>query len=106
MSLTRRTLVTRLSALAPVTAALAATNSHAQIDRDAAAALRRLEVGNERLPGCWRAKPPPTWCSPRSSGLVSWWAAPMARGALRRGGQTIGDYNSAAASYGLQAGVQ
>jgi lipid-binding SYLF domain-containing protein len=105
MTLTRRTLVTGLSALAPVTAALAASSSHARIDRDATAALRRLEAGNQAA-RLLAGKATAILVFPKivKAGLLVGGA--YGEGALRRGGRTIGYYNSAAASYGLQAGVQ
>jgi lipid-binding SYLF domain-containing protein len=106
------TLSTRLTAslfvlalTVSVTAGPAGAGSAAEIDRDVDAALARLyasipqarQLGNQArgvlvFPGIVKA------------GFL--FGAQYGEGALRRNEATVGYYNSVAASYGLQAGVQ
>jgi lipid-binding SYLF domain-containing protein len=109
MSLTRRGLVAGLSGLAttvlPVAAAFAASTNDPQADRAAAAALRQLINSN---PAARRLneKAVAVLVFPKivKAGFVLGGA--YGEGVLRQGNKTLGYYNSAAASYGLQAGFQ
>jgi lipid-binding SYLF domain-containing protein len=107
MGTTRRAMMLAMAAITvlgltvrPVHAA-----SAAKIDREVTAALKKLYASNPTakllgqhatavlvFPDIWKA------------GFIV--GAQGGNGALRRGGKTIGYYNSVAASYGLQAGVQ
>jgi lipid-binding SYLF domain-containing protein len=106
MNLTRRGLMGGLAAMAPVLPGLAAaSSSHRQIDRDAAAALRRLLAGN-RGARALNEKAVAVLVFPKivKAGLLVGGA--YGEGALRQAGRTLGHYNSASASIGFQAGVQ
>jgi lipid-binding SYLF domain-containing protein len=79
--------------------------SAAELDRDAAAALRDLYAGN----------PAAKMLSERASGILVFptmvkagfmFGGQIGEGVLRKQGRTVGYYNSVAASYGFQAGVQ
>ena len=104
MSLTRRGLVAGLATLAPLAAA-AAPSSDPQLDRDAAAALKKLLAGNaaarklnETAVG--------VLVFPKIVKVGFLLGGAYGEGALIRQGRTVAYYNSAAASYGLQAGAQ
>ncbi len=107
MSVSRR--ATILAAVAVAVLGLAVKPAHAasaaKIDKEVTAALRKLYAANPTakllgenakavlvFPKIWKA------------GFIV--GGQGGNGALRKDGKTIGYYNSAAASYGLQAGVQ
>jgi lipid-binding SYLF domain-containing protein len=79
--------------------------SRAQIDRDVDAAIARMyeTVPNAKYLGS-KARGVLVFPSIVKAGFL--FGAQYGDGALRRGGQKAGYYNSIAASYGLQAGVQ
>jgi lipid-binding SYLF domain-containing protein len=107
MSTIRRAMIVAMAAIAvmgltitPVHAA-----SRSKIDREVTAALKKLYASNPTakllgehatavlvFPNIWKA------------GFIV--GAQGGNGALRKGRKTIGYYNSVAASYGLQAGIQ
>ena len=97
------TLILALSVMPPPHPVVAA--SSAEIDRDVDIALTRMydNVPNAReLAG--QAKALLIFPSIVKAGFL--FGAQYGEGALRRKGRTVGYYNTAAASYGLQAGVQ
>ncbi len=79
--------------------------SAAEIDREATAALNKLY---REVPGAKelskRAKAILIFPSVVKGGLIV--GGQYGDGALRKGGKTVGYYNTAAVSYGLQAGAQ
>jgi lipid-binding SYLF domain-containing protein len=83
----------------------ARAGSGAEIDRDVDAALANMyaTVPNARQLG-GQAKAVLVFPSIVKAGFLL--GAQYGEGALRQRGKTVGYYNSAAASYGLQAGVQ
>lgn len=99
-------LVLALSVIPPTRPAVAAVGAYgAEIDRDVDVALARMydNVPNAReLAG--KAKALLIFPSIVKAGFL--FGAQYGEGALRRKGRTVGYYNTAAASYGLQAGVQ
>ncbi len=107
MNLTRRTMILVLVALALTGAS--ATRAHAasaaKINREVTAALKQLYAANPtaKLLG-ENAKAVLVFPSIWKAGFII--GGQGGNGALRKGGKTVGYYNSAAASYGLQAGVQ
>ena len=105
MGISRRGLVSGLAALAPFAAARAAEKSDPQVDRDAAAALRRL-TASERSARLLSEKAVAVLVFPRIVKVGFLLGGAYGEGALRQGNRTLGYYNSAAASYGLQAGAQ
>ena len=85
---------------APVPAATAA-----EIDRDVTAALNNLFASTPKAKElAEKAKGILVFPSIMKAGFVV--GAQYGEGALRRGGKTVGYYNTTAASYGLQAGAQ
>ncbi len=90
-----------VSASAPV--ALAA--SRAELDRDASQALKNLYANNSaaRLLG-QNAKAVLVFPHIVKAGFM--FGGQIGDGVLKKGGRTVGYYNSLAASYGFQAGVQ
>jgi lipid-binding SYLF domain-containing protein len=106
---TRRLVATLLAVVSmlavPLTARPAAAASGAEIDRNVDAALATMLAN---VPEARRlnseAKAVLVFPNIVKAGFL--FGAQYGEGALRRGGRTIGYYNSAAASYGLQAGVQ
>jgi lipid-binding SYLF domain-containing protein len=109
MHLTRRTLVQSTLLAAPVAAigarGAAAASDAAEIDRDATAALHRLYAIDHRAAAL----------GPKAAGILIFpkivkagfiFGGQGGKGALRVGGKTRGYYTIAAASWGLQAGVQ
>jgi len=109
MHLTRRTLVQSSLLAAPFAAisgrrAIAASDA-AEIDRDASAALQRLYHIDRRASGLG-SKAAGVLIFPRivKAGFI--FGGQGGKGVLRRGGRTAGYYTIAAASFGLQAGVQ
>jgi len=107
MDLTRRGMILVLVAIAltgtPATRAHAA--SAAKINKEVTAALKQLYAANPtaKLLG-ENAKAVLVFPSIWKAGFII--GGQGGNGALRKGGKTVGYYNSAAASYGLQAGVQ
>jgi lipid-binding SYLF domain-containing protein len=96
-------MVLAVSVMPPIRTAGAA--SSAEIDRDVDYALARMQdsVPNARhLSG--QAKAILVFPGIVKAGFL--FGAQYGEGALRRQGRTVGYYNSVAASYGLQAGVQ
>ncbi|HSF03588.1 MAG TPA: lipid-binding SYLF domain-containing protein [Solirubrobacterales bacterium] len=105
--LNRRT-VAVLLALAltiPLTVDLAVSASPAEIDREVDFALARLfdSVPNAK-PLSTQAKGVLVFPSIVKAGFL--FGAQYGEGALRRQGRTVGYYNTVAASYGFQAGIQ
>jgi lipid-binding SYLF domain-containing protein len=109
MSLTRRSFATGLAGLAGLTpmapAFAAAPNDDPQADQAAASALRRLVAGNQGARAL-NEKAVAVLVFPKIVKAGFLLGGAYGEGALRQGGKTLGYYNSAAASYGLQAGVQ
>jgi lipid-binding SYLF domain-containing protein len=105
MSLTRRGLAACLATLVPVAAAFAATKSDPQLDQSAEAALQRLIAGNTAARLLYeQAVAVLVFPKIVKAGFVVGGA--YGKGALQQSDRSLGYYNSAAASYGLQAGVQ
>jgi len=92
-------------ALSVMVAAPALAASAAQLDRDGAAALEKLYESNEaaRLLGK-NARGILVFPNIVKAGFM--FGGQLGEGVLRKGGRSTGYYNSVAASYGLQAGVQ
>jgi lipid-binding SYLF domain-containing protein len=105
MSLTRRGLVAGLAGLSPVAAAFAAATSDPQADRAAAAALRQL-FAEAPVARQLNDAAVAVLVFPKIVKVGFVLGGAYVEGALLQGGKTLGYYNSAAASYGLQAGVQ
>jgi lipid-binding SYLF domain-containing protein len=106
MKLTRRALVAGMVTVTPLAPALsAAPASDPQLDQEAAAALQRL-VANNTAARLVNGKAAAVLIFPRIVKVGFMLGGSFGEGALRQGGKTIGYYNSAAASYGLQAGAQ
>jgi lipid-binding SYLF domain-containing protein len=110
MNLTRRGLAASLATLVPVSlvpvaAVRAAPMSDPQADRAAAAALRLL-IASSPAARQLNTTAVAVLVFPKivKAGFV--FGGAYGEGVLRQGNQTLGYYNSAAASYGLQAGVQ
>ena len=108
MSLTRRGLVigvTGLVSLAPVASAFGASISDPQANSAAAAALRELIT---TTPAARRLndKAVAVLVFPKIVKVGFLLGGAYGEGVLLQGGKTLGYYTSAAASYGLQAGVQ
>ena len=98
-------LVAGLAAAVPVVPAFAAPKTDPELDRAAAAALRRLSAGNQAA-RLLSEKAVAALVFPKIVKVGFLLGGAYGEGALRQGGKTVGYYNSAAASYGLQAGVQ
>jgi lipid-binding SYLF domain-containing protein len=96
---------TLLLAFVSVPARPALAANAAEIDRNATAALQNLYAQNEtaKLLG-EKAKAVLVFPSILKAGFIA--GAQGGNGALRQGGKTVGYYNTVAASYGFQAGVQ
>jgi lipid-binding SYLF domain-containing protein len=105
MSVTRRGLAAGLATLVPIAAALAAPTRDPQADRAAAAALRQLIAESPAARHINNAAVA-VLVFPRIVKAGFLFGGAYGEGVLRQGGNTLGYYNSAAASYGLQAGVQ
>lgn len=104
MNLTRRGIVAGLVSLAPA-AVLAAPKSDPEADRAAAAALNWLIAGNTAA-RLLNEKAAAVLVFPKIVKAGFLFGGAYGEGVLRQDGRTLGYYNSAAASYGLQAGVQ
>jgi lipid-binding SYLF domain-containing protein len=87
----------------PTGPALAA--SAAELSREATAELNKLYKTEPKAKELG-AKAKAILVFPRIYKAGFMFGAQYGEGALRRGGKTVGYYNSVAASYGLQAGVQ
>jgi lipid-binding SYLF domain-containing protein len=105
MSITRRGLTAGLATLAPVAAAFAAPTSDPRADRAAAAALQQL-VAEAPAARKLNEKAIAVLVFPKIVKVGFVFGGAYGEGVLMQGGHTLGYYNSAAASYGLQAGVQ
>ena len=106
MNLTRRGLVAGLAAVAPLASVCpAAAASDPELDRATAAALRRLTASNQAA-RLLNDKAVAVLVFPKIVKVGFLLGGAYGEGALRQGGRTLGYYNSAAASYGLQAGAQ
>jgi lipid-binding SYLF domain-containing protein len=106
MTLTRRRLAAGLATtFLPVAASFAAPTSDPEADRAAAASLRRLIAGNPAARQL-NEKAVAVLVFPKIVKVGFLLGGAYGEGALRQGDKTLGYYNSAAASYGLQAGVQ
>ena len=106
MNLTRRGLVAGLAAVAPLLPAYAAApKDDPELDRAAAAALRRL-VTTKPAARTLNDKALAVLVFPKIVKAGFLIGGAYGEGALLRSGQRIGYYHSAAASYGLQAGAQ
>lgn len=105
MRLSRRGLITGLASVTPVASAFAVARVDPQADRAAAAALRQLIAGNPAAREV-SEKAVAVLVFPRIVKVGFLLGGAYGEGVLRQGGKTLGYYNSAAASYGLQAGVQ
>jgi lipid-binding SYLF domain-containing protein len=104
--LSRRLLLGSMAAAGAVAiGGRSAAASGAEIDADATAALNRLYASNEgaRVLG-EKAKGILIFPSIAKGGFMI--GAAYGEGALRVNGKTVGYYSSAAASYGLQIGIQ
>jgi len=95
-----------LAAAAPVASTFAAApKTDPELDRAATAAMRRLLAGNAAARKL-NEKATAVLVFPKIIKAGFLLGGSYGEGALRQGGKTVGYYNSAAASYGLQAGVQ
>ena len=107
MDWNRRTIILMLVAIAltGATAGRAHAASAAKINRAVDASLKKLYAANPtaKLIG-ENAKAVLVFPSIWKAGFIV--GGQGGNGALRKGGKTVGYYNSAAASYGLQAGAQ
>jgi len=103
MLMTRRGLIAASAILAPIAPALAASDP--ELDRAANTALRKLLAESPTAQQLNKTAVA-VLVFPKiiKAGFILGGA--YGEGGLRQGGKTIGYYNSAAASYGLQAGVQ
>jgi lipid-binding SYLF domain-containing protein len=99
------TLLLLATIVASVSAPLAQAASRRELDRDAKHALKSLYANNPaaRLLG-EKAKAVLVFPNIVKAGFM--FGGQMGDGALMKNGRTIGYYNSLAASYGFQAGIQ
>ncbi|HEX4261709.1 MAG TPA: lipid-binding SYLF domain-containing protein [Acetobacteraceae bacterium] len=105
MPLYRRWFVTGLAALMPATVALAAPKADPREDQAAIQALNRLTSQNPAARQL-AAKAAAVLVFPRIVKVGFLLGGAYGEGAMIRRGRVVGYYNSAAASYGLQAGAQ
>jgi lipid-binding SYLF domain-containing protein len=105
MHITRRGLAAGFASLAPGALAFAAPSSDPAADSAAATALARLTAGNSAAQ-LLNQKAVAVLVFPKIVKAGFLLGGAYGEGVLRQGGRTLGYYNSAAASYGLQAGVQ
>jgi lipid-binding SYLF domain-containing protein len=106
MSFTRRKVITGLAGVALISPALAApAKIDPQADRSAANALQQL-INVSPMARQLNDKGVAVLVFPRIVKAGFLLGGAYGEGVLRQGGATIAYYNSAAASYGLQAGVQ
>ena len=88
-----------------ITPGLASADTAAEIDRDVDSALQQLYTKTPAAKELSKiAKGILVFPNVLKGGLVV--GAQYGKGALREGGKSVGYYNTVAASYGLQAGVQ
>jgi lipid-binding SYLF domain-containing protein len=103
---TRRSLIASLATVAPIASALAAApRSDPQADQAAAASLKGLTAANP-VARDLNEKAIAVLVFPRIVKVGFILGGAYGEGVLRQGNQTVGYYNSGAASYGLQAGAQ
>lgn len=105
MTMNRRAFIAALAPLALVTPAFAIPSRDPQLDQAAAAALRKLIAGNPAARQLYE-KALAVLVFPKIVKAGFLLGGAYGEGALRQGGTTVAYYNSAAASYGLQAGAQ
>ncbi len=109
MSVTRRDLIAKLTTVGAVataaTFAAAAPTSDPSADRAAAFALRKLISENPAAREL-NEKAVAVLVFPKIVKVGFLLGGAYGEGVLQQGGKTVGYYNSAAASYGLQAGAQ
>ena len=106
MSLTRRIVLPGLAALVPLAVAYAATpKGDPQEDQAAISALRQLVAGNSAA-RLLNGKAAAVLVFPKIVKAGFLLGGAYGEGVLLQAGKSVADYNSAAASYGLQAGVQ
>jgi lipid-binding SYLF domain-containing protein len=106
MILARRTLIAGLATFSPIAPALAAASkTDPQADQAAAAALRQLIASNPAAKEL-NEKAIAVLVFPKIVKIGFLLGGAYGEGVLRQGDQTVGYYNSSAASYGLQAGAQ
>ena len=106
MRLTRRALLPGLAVAVPVAAAYAAApKSDPQADQAATAALRKLLAGSPAARAL-NDKAAAVLVFPKIVKAGFLLGAAYGEGVLLQGGKPAGYFNSAAGSYGLQAGVQ
>src|ERR1700730_15474189 len=109
MRLTRRSAIQTIAAIGPVmllgARSVSAASDAAEIDRDAAAALRRLYAAEHRTVSL-RLKAAGILLFPRIVKAGFSFSGHGRKGVLRVHNHINGYYTIAAASFGLQAGVQ
>jgi lipid-binding SYLF domain-containing protein len=108
MNMNRRDFVTALAALAPLALtapAFAAAQRDPQLDRSARAMLKKLVAGNPAARQL-NDKAVAVLIFPKIVKVGFLLGGAYGEGALQQAGETVGYYNSAAASYGMQAGLQ
>ncbi len=105
MIVSRRNFIAGLASLTPAAPIFAAAKSDPQLEREAAASLQQLVAGNAAARQL-NEKALAVLVFPKIVKAGFLVGGSFGDGVLRQGGRTIGYYNSAAASYGLQAGVQ
>jgi lipid-binding SYLF domain-containing protein len=98
-------LLLALLLIAPWGPSPAGAASRASIDRDASSALKKLYASNPAARQL-RDKAYGILVFPNMLKAGFMFGGQIGEGALRRKGQTVGYYNSVAASYGFQAGAQ
>jgi lipid-binding SYLF domain-containing protein len=105
MILTRRRMAAGLATFAPLAPASAAATNDPQANRAAAASLRKLIAGNA-VARDLNERAVAVLVFPKIVKVGFILGGAYGEGVLRKGDQSVGYYNSAAASYGLQAGAQ
>jgi lipid-binding SYLF domain-containing protein len=106
MLLARRKLIAVLATFSPIVPALAAASKpDPEADRAAAAALRQLIASNPAAKEL-NEKAVAVLVFPKIVKVGFLLGGAYGEGVLQQGDQTVGYYNSFAASYGLQAGAQ
>jgi lipid-binding SYLF domain-containing protein len=99
------TLILGALVLSPLAASRVARASDASLDRDVDEALEQLYAGNASA-RMLRDNAKAVLVFPHILKAGFMFGGQIGDGALRRGGKTVGYYNSVAASYGFQAGIQ
>jgi len=106
MILNRRRLIAGLAIFAPIASALAAAQKiDPQADQAAAASLRKL-IASSPVARALNEKATAVLVFPKIVKVGFILGGAYGEGVLRQGDRSVGYYNSAAASYGLQAGAQ